>query len=75
MNMTGVDHIVYGADCGVTCSTAATMEENREAFKATALESTRATTVHSKKPLREARRIAYAQRIARSERVEDTEKS
>lgn len=30
VKMSGIEHIVYGADCGVPCSTEATMEENRE---------------------------------------------
>ena len=29
MKMVGVGHCIYGADCGVPCSTEATMEENR----------------------------------------------
>lgn len=29
VKMVGLDHVVYGADCGVPCSTEATMEENR----------------------------------------------
>jgi predicted TIM-barrel fold metal-dependent hydrolase len=29
IKMTGIEHVVYGADCGVPCSTEATMEENR----------------------------------------------
>ncbi|KAK8196119.1 hypothetical protein M8818_007272 [Zalaria obscura] len=29
LKMVGKDHVVYGADCGVPCSTQATMEENR----------------------------------------------
>jgi hypothetical protein len=29
VKMVGVEHVIYGADCGVPCSTAATMEENR----------------------------------------------
>ena len=32
-NMAGIDHSVYGADCGVPCSTELTMEENRDAVK------------------------------------------
>lgn len=31
LKMVGKDHVVYGADCGVPCSTPATMEENRHA--------------------------------------------
>lgn len=31
LKMVGKDHVVYGADCGVPCSTAETMEENRHA--------------------------------------------
>jgi len=31
MRMVGVDRCIYGADCGVPCSTEATMEENRMA--------------------------------------------
>ncbi|CRG89241.1 hypothetical protein PISL3812_06277 [Talaromyces islandicus] len=30
VKMAGIEHIVYGADCGVPCLTEATMEENRE---------------------------------------------
>jgi 6-methylsalicylate decarboxylase len=33
MKMTGIEHIIYGADCGVPCSTEDTMEENRSAVK------------------------------------------
>ncbi|KAI1246376.1 hypothetical protein MGN70_013275 [Eutypa lata] len=29
IKMTGIHHVVYGADCGVPCSTEATIEENR----------------------------------------------
>ncbi|KAI1339737.1 hypothetical protein F5Y15DRAFT_423613 [Xylariaceae sp. FL0016] len=29
VKMAGIEHVVYGADCGVPCSTVATMEENR----------------------------------------------
>lgn len=36
LKMTGIEHVVYGADCGVPCSTEDTMEENREAVKAIA---------------------------------------
>lgn len=31
LRMVGYDHVVYGADCGVPCSTRRTMEKNREA--------------------------------------------
>ncbi|GAW16317.1 hypothetical protein ANO14919_057420 [Xylariales sp. No.14919] len=33
VKMTGIEHIVYGEDCGVPCSTEATMEENRAVVK------------------------------------------
>ncbi|KAI1267304.1 hypothetical protein F5Y18DRAFT_379825 [Xylariaceae sp. FL1019] len=33
IRMTGIEHVVYGADCGVPCSTEATMEENRHAVR------------------------------------------
>jgi hypothetical protein len=29
--MVGAAHCIYGSDCGVACSTVATMEENRQA--------------------------------------------
>lgn len=32
LKMVGQDHVVYGADCGVPCSTSATMETNRESL-------------------------------------------
>ena len=31
--MVGQDHIVYGADCGVPCSTPTTMDENKASVK------------------------------------------
>lgn len=31
IKLVGVKHIIYGSDCGVPCSTKATMEENRKA--------------------------------------------
>ncbi|KAF7560562.1 hypothetical protein G7046_g3582 [Stylonectria norvegica] len=40
IQMAGINHIVYGADCGVPCSTEATMEENREFVKAIAMDET-----------------------------------
>lgn len=40
VKMTGIEHIVYGADCGVPCSTKATMEENRESVMAIAQKNT-----------------------------------
>jgi hypothetical protein len=33
MAMTGLDHIVYGSDCGVPCSTEATMDANIVALR------------------------------------------
>lgn len=33
IKMTGIHHVVYGADCGVPCSTEATMEENRRTVR------------------------------------------
>jgi hypothetical protein len=33
MKMTGIEHVVYGADCSVPCSTEETMEENRLAVR------------------------------------------
>ncbi|RYP16752.1 hypothetical protein DL765_004929 [Monosporascus sp. GIB2] len=36
IKMTGIEHVVYGADCGVPCSTEATMEENRRTVRAIA---------------------------------------
>ncbi|KAI0166619.1 hypothetical protein GGR57DRAFT_447296 [Xylariaceae sp. FL1272] len=33
IKMTGIEHVVYGADCGVPCSTETTMEENRHAVR------------------------------------------
>ncbi|KAK7752014.1 hypothetical protein SLS62_005976 [Diatrype stigma] len=36
IKMTGIEHVVYGADCGVPCSTEDTMEENRRTVQAIA---------------------------------------
>ncbi|CAI6049915.1 unnamed protein product [Clonostachys chloroleuca] len=33
VRMVGIEHVVYGADCGVPCSTERTMEENKEAVR------------------------------------------
>jgi predicted TIM-barrel fold metal-dependent hydrolase len=40
VKMAGIEHIVYGADCGVPCSTELTMEENRESVMDIAQKST-----------------------------------
>lgn len=38
VKMVGRRHVVYGADCGVPCSTISTMEENRASIKSVATE-------------------------------------